>query len=194
MKTARLCVEWELLTDNVTDTHRTVLEKSECDPKTGTWKHRTHCLQFRYKLPFAKSRTRALLVIKIITITWQRSSQTPQSSTGKIVPTCVHSWQAAPLRHLSTNMFTQESLRIRPTDVAASNNPSGNGSCFSVYIFTALGPLIPPLDCPPNGIHSHLSREKPSPFRKCCGGCTVGWAKRRAERRDVTISTALPQF
>ena len=35
-------------------------------------------------------------------------------------------------------------LRIRPTDVAASNIPSGNGSCFSVYIFTALGPLSPP--------------------------------------------------
>ena len=65
-------------------------------------------------------------------------------------------------------------LRIRPTDVAASNIPSCNGSCFSVYIFTALGPLFPPpLDCP-NGIHSHLSPQKATPFRKCCGGCTVG--------------------
>jgi hypothetical protein len=35
-------------------------------------------------------------------------------------------------------------LQIRPTDVAACNIPSGNGICFSVYIFTALGAPYPP--------------------------------------------------
>jgi hypothetical protein len=46
-------------------------------------------------------------------------------------------------------------------------------------------PPLAPLDCP-NGIHSHLSREKPSPFRKCFGGCTVGWRARwRAERGEA---------
>jgi hypothetical protein len=139
-----------------------------------------------------KSSTRALLVTNIIILTLQRWRKTPQSSTGKIVPTCVHSWQAVTLRHLSTNMSTQKSYE--------SGRQMSQHVILPVVMVVAfpstfLRPWAPSPPPPPR-----LSQRYTQPFiaretisiQKSCGGCTVGWAKWRAERRDVTISTALP--
>jgi len=152
--------------------------------QTGTWKHRTHCLRFPYKSPFANSCTRAVISNKnhYSCFTMPPDPHTIIDDQNRVdfctfPTTCTTSPSIDKYVHIGK-------LRILPTDVAASNIPSSYGICFSVYIFTALGPLFPPLDCH-NGIHSHLSREKPSPFRKCCGGCTVGWPKWRAESGEA---------
>jgi len=95
----------------------------------------------------------------------------------------------------------QEKLQIRPTDVAGSNIPSSYAICFSVYIFTALGAPFPPSPHParlsqrytqPFIARETISIQKMLRWLHCGMGGRSG--ERREERRDVTISTALPQL
>jgi hypothetical protein len=148
--------------------------------------YRTHCLQFRYKLPFAK-----IIHKSIISNKYHHSHMTTVTQD----PTIIDGQDRADLSTFLASYRTSPSidkyvhigkLRIRPTDVAASNITSCNGCCFSVYIFTALAPFPPPPtpQTVPNGIHSHLSREKPSPFRNAAVAALLD--RRSGERRGVT--------